>query len=85
MLKKSPCPTSSALSKTGKNELKLPLGAPDTFFISAQGERLTECNPEGLEQCFALVVIVFSGKCNMSGDSGAGTEAVEEMLKEVCR
>ena len=65
--------------------LKLPLSAPDPFFIPAHGECLAQCNPECLEQCLALVVVVFTGKCDMSGDAGPVAQAVKEMLEDVCR
>jgi len=64
---------------------KLPLCAPDTFFIPAHGECLPQCNPECLEQCLALVVVVFTGKCHMGGDTGPVAQAVKEMLEDVCR
>jgi hypothetical protein len=65
--------------------LKRSLCAPDTFFVPADEKCLPKCNPECLEQCLALVVVVFTGKCNMSSDAGPVAQAIKEMLEDVCR
>ena len=71
------------LKKEKKSESSL--CTPDHFCIPAYRKRLPKCNPERFEYCFALVVIVLPGKRDMCCDTGPGTQAVEEMLKDIDR
>ena len=70
--------------KKQKN-LKSSLCTPDHFCIPAQGQRLPKRNSERFEYCFALVMIILPGKCDMSRDTGPGTQALEEMLEDIDR
>jgi hypothetical protein len=70
-------------SNIHQKNLKLPFRASDYLGIPAHRQRLTKRNPECLEHCLALVVIVLPGKYDMRRDAGTGAQAVEEMLKDI--
>jgi hypothetical protein len=71
--------------ESAKKNLKLPFRASDYFGIPAHRQCLTKRNPEGLENCLALMVIVLPGKHDMRRNAGMDAHAVEEMLKDINR
>ena len=71
------------LKKKKKSEPSL--CTPDHFCIPPNRKRLPKRNSERFQYCFALVVIILPGKCDMRCDTGPGTQAVEEMLEDVNR
>ena len=79
------CFNFTLIRKSSGKILKLPFGTPDHFRILTYRQRFTQRNPECLEHCLALVVIVLPGKHDMCRDAGAGAQAVKEMLKDICR
>jgi hypothetical protein len=72
-------------SKKAKKNLKSSLCTPDHFCIPANRKRLPKRNPERFENCFALVVIVLTGKRDMCSDTGPGNQTIKEMLKDIDR